>query len=456
MADTGHSLPTTTAISVEREILLHRLLQRCMQAQDSTELGFVMVNDCWQLLPYAHCAFFQADVLDRPSLVTVSSLMPVQEDSPFTVWLTRVCTLALQTHKGADPVRLAGSMFDDSIASAWAEWWPPSAVLLPLQTGANERMGALLFVREEPWSEAELAELQRMAAPMAYCLHKVRRSGRTMAELWRGVRAHRHARKFLAAALLCLGLPVHLSILAPAEIIALNAQAVTAPMEGVVKSFAAAPNSEVKKGEVLFSLDDTTLRNRRDVALKAMGVNVADSLAAQQKAFDNNQVKAELGSLQGRVREKEAELAYLDETLTRVDVRAPMDGVFVLSDPNDWLGRPVVTGERIGQLAQSNDLGVLVWVPVGDAINLEADAPMSVYLQTAPLSSLSASLVQASYQAAPSPDGVASYRVRGKLQAGAEARIGLRGVAKIYGNWRPLLYWVLRRPLGMARQWLGL
>ena len=187
-----------------------------------------------------------------------------------------------------------------------------------------------------------------------------------------------------------------------------------------------------------------------------MGVNVADSLAAQQKAFDNNQVKAELGSLQGRVREKEAELAYLDETLTRVDVRAPMDGVFVLSDPNDWLGRPVVTGERIGQLAQSNDLGVLVWVPVGDAINLEADAPMSVYLQTAPLSSLSASLVQASYQAAPSPDGVASYRVRGKLQAGAEARIGLRGVAKIYGNWRPLLYWVLRRPLGMARQWLGL
>ena len=204
------------------------------------------------------------------------------------------------------------------------------------------------------------------------------------------------------------------------------------------------------------SLDDTTLRNRREVAQKTLEVSRADALAAQQKAFDNQQSKAELSVLSGRVKEKEAELAYLDEALARVEVKSELDGVFIYTDANDWVGKPVVTGERIGQLAQSAELGVLAWLPVGDAINLEAGADMRVYLQVAPLSALSATLQQASYQATPSPDGIAAYRVRGKLDAGEFARIGLRGVAKIYGGWRPLGYWILRRPLGAMRQWLGL
>ena len=81
---------------------------------------------------------------------------------------------------------------------------------------------------------------------------------------------------------------------------------------------------------------------------------------------------------------------------------------------------------------------------------------MRVYLQTAPLNALNASLQQTSYQATLSPDGVAAYRIRGKLDDGNRAHIGLRGVAKIYGEWRPFAYWLLRRPLGALRQWMGM
>lgn len=449
--------PAAFAPAADLEAMLYRHTQRCMQAADLSELGFVITNDTWQALPYQQAVLMlRSDATGLLSLRTVSGLAAVGEDSPFTLWLTRLARLAESTLPAEGPTRLSASMFDGELGSAWAQWWPEYGVFVPLVSARGERLGAVVLVREVPWDDAALQALQALSQVWAFFCLALRGPKPLWTRLWSGAKAKPRARVWAALAVLALCIPVKLSVLAPAEIIALQAQAVSAPMDGVVKAFAVPPNAPVRKGDLLFSLDDTTLRNRREVAQKGLDVSQADALAAQQKAFDNVQSKGEVGAFQGRVREREAELAYLREALARMEVRAPLDGVFVYGDPNDWVGKPVATGERIGQLAQPQDLGVLVWLPVGDAINLEPGAAMRVYLQVAPLQSLSAELVQTSYLATLSPEGVASYRVRGKLDAGEQARIGLRGVAKVYGNWRPLVYWILRRPLGAARQWIGL
>jgi multidrug efflux pump subunit AcrA (membrane-fusion protein) len=347
-------------------------------------------------------------------------------------------------------------MCDAEVRDTWSEWWPEHAVGLSLSGRDGRRVGSVFFVRETPWEDADLQLLGIVGETWGYCAQALLGNRKPLRERWQQFKNHPRHKQVLIALAVLLFFPVRLSVLAPAEIIPLQAEAVAAPMDGVIKIFHVPPNTNVAKGAPLFSLDDTTLRNRRDVAQKSLAVARADALASQQKAFDSLQSKAELTTLIGRVREREAELAYLEESLQRIDVKAPLDGVFVYTDPNDWLGKPVVTGERIAQLAHANALGVLVWLPVGDAINLEPGASMRVYLQVSPLSSLAAELVQTSYQATLSPEGIASYRIRGKLETGSDdARIGLRGVAKVYGGWRPLFYWVLRRPMGAFRQWLG-
>ena len=80
--------------------------------------------------------------------------------------------------------------------------------------------------------------------------------------------------RWMLAGLLVLSLfvPVRLSVLAPAEVVALNAIAVAAPQDGVVGSFAVAPNAKVKAGDLLFSLDDSSLLNRLAVARKALEI----------------------------------------------------------------------------------------------------------------------------------------------------------------------------------------
>jgi multidrug resistance efflux pump len=252
-------------------------------------------------------------------------------------------------------------------------------------------------------------------------------------------------------------IPIRLSVLAPAEVIALNAKTVSAPQDGVVGSFAVQPNARVKAGDLLFSLDDSTLSNRRQVALQALEVAKADAHIAQQRAFDDTKSKAEVAVAMGRVREKEAELAAVDAQANRVEVRADQDGVAIFADTNDWVGKPVQTGERVIQLAQPEDSGVLIWLSVSDAINLQIGAPVKLFLHTEPLSPRSAKLVEASYQASISPDGVAAYRLRAKFDEGTQLpRIGLRGTARISGDWVMLGYFLFRRPLSTAREWTGL
>src|SRR5690606_25020116 len=109
--------------------------------------------------------------------------------------------------------------------------------------------------------------------------------------------------------LLLLLIPVRQTALAPGEVVALDALAVAAPLDGVVKTVHVRPNQPVKAGDVLFSLDDTTLRSRLEVALRSVAVADAEYLSATQQAFDSAQSRSELALLSGRAHERRAELA---------------------------------------------------------------------------------------------------------------------------------------------------
>jgi hypothetical protein len=132
----------------------------------------------------------------------------------------------------------------------------------------------------------------------------------------------------------------------------------------------------------------------------------------------------------------------------------------VFGDALDLQGKPVSTGERVALLADPKDAGVLVWLPVADAISLEQGAELRLFLRIAPTSPLRARIEQTSYQSTLSPDGVASYRLRARFEAlepedAARVRIGLAGTAKLYGERAPLGYAMLRRPLAALREWTG-
>lgn len=80
--------------------------------------------------------------------------------------------------------------------------------------------------------------------------------------------------------------------------------------------------------------------------------------------------------------------------LSRIVARAPYDGVAVFADPDEWQGRPVVAGERIMLLANPDKPGMLIHLPVADAITLDVGAPVKLFLTVHPLTPLSGQLVK--------------------------------------------------------------
>lgn len=204
------------------------------------------------------------------------------------------------------------------------------------------------------------------------------------------------------------------------------------------------------------SLDDTTFVNRIDVARKSVAVADAELLAATQKAFDNQQSKGDVALLTGRAQERRAELRALQQQYARIEVRAPRDGVAVFVDTNDWIGKPVVTGERILQIADPARPAMLISLGVADAIQLNTGAPVKLYLTAHPLKALDGALTETSYQATVSPEGTVYYRLRATFEGQPdEARIGLKGTAKIFGERVTLGYYLFRRPLAALREWSG-
>lgn len=434
---------------------------RARAANSVAELGFSLANDTYGLLEFRQALVFEGD-RENSTLLTVSGLARPSENSPYLIWLARTWPW-LRQQLAARPGWLALAENTDGETEApagmregWGEWWPAGVFGLPLQRRSGEVLGWVCFLLENPPSEERVQALMQLAPTWSYCWEML--SGRPKSswrQRWRKLNALQRTLTALAAVLV-LFIPIRQSALAPAEIIALDAAAVTSPLDGVVKRIHVRPNQQVQAGQPLFSLDDTTLRNRLAIAQQSVAVADAELQANTQKAFDAPQSKGDLALLSGRAYEKRAELAAVQIQLARVDVLASHDGLAVFGDPDDWLGRPVSTGERIMLLANPAKPGVLVHLPVADAIALELGAPIKLFLTVMPLSPLAAKITETSYQAVLSPEGVATYRLRAAFDDHAQAaRIGLRGTAKIYGQSVFLGYYLLRRPLATLREWSG-
>ncbi len=428
-----------------------------------------MANDPWGLLGYRQALVLRKRA-GRWGAQAISGLVEAGETTPYQNWLRRVAAhldqrqAADEAARGASPEAAAAdgvataaapvvpADLPADLAQEWSQWWPADVLALVLRARGGTVNGLALYLFDQPVDATRQASLQRLAEVW---LHAWAMLSGPVRKSWL---PSRRARWIIAAVLLAaLLIPVRQSVLAPAEIISLESVVLAAPVEGVVREVLVRPNQAVTADQPLVAMDDTTLRNRREVLLKSVGSVQAELLATTQKSFDSLSSRGDIAPLSGKVEERQAELAYIDEQLGRMTVPAPRAGITVFGDPNDWRGRPVAAGERVMLIADPAKLGVLVHVPVADAIAIKPGAPVRLFLHVAPLAPLDGDVIETGYQALPSPDNVASYRIRGNLNIGADgSRIGLKGTAKLYGERVTLGYWLLRRPLAAAREWAGL
>jgi hypothetical protein len=192
------------------------------------------------------------------------------------------------------------------------------------------------------------------------------------------------------------------------------------------------------------------------LAQQALITAETDYRQTSQMALMDQKYKSQLALIMGKIEEKRAESDFLAEQLKRARVLAPQAGVVLMDDPSEWIGRPVSVGERILRIASQRDMEVEVWLPLGDAIALEQGASVTLYLNSSPLSPVSANVRYVAHDAVQRPEGNYAYRVRASLNEESQHRVGLKGTAKLSAGWVLAGYWVFRRPLATLRSYLGM
>lgn len=437
---------------------LHALAQRARAARSAAELGFLLVNDSMALAPYRQGALWLSD----SGILSLSGVVQPEANAPYVLWLEQVCR-----HWAAqegDARSLGPADLPATLAQEWAAWWPAHALWLPSPPHAA---GALLLLRDQPWSEAEQHWLGEWAAIGWHALQAQQRPRLgSWSALLRAARASLAGRPGqhwwqqrawqLGALLLAVLLwPVHLSVLAPGELVPAHPVVVRAPLDGVIDVFHVQPNQQVRKGQPLFGFDEAQLQSRLEVAAQSLATAQTAYRQVAQQAVSDARYKTQLAQMAGKIAEKSAEVDYLGEQRTRARVLAPADGMAVLDDPSEWIGKPVSVGERVMRITQQDDVEVEAWLPLADAIALDSGAEVRLYLNASPLDPVAAQLRYMAFEAVQRPDGNYAYRVRAQLQEPTGHRIGQKGTAKLQGARVPLLYWVLRRPLATLRSALG-
>jgi phosphotransferase system IIA component len=440
---------------------LVQLLKRARRAASAEELGFVMVNETHALLPYRQAALWQRNAHAAGKVVAISGAAVTERNAPFTLWLNPAfAQLDDGTGQPAGKAsirRVDAAGLDSMLGEAWSEWLPAHGLLVPLQVEAGPSLGALLLAREQPWGDGDIHLMSELADGYAHAWLRFRgRRRRSLAAVLFG--RGRLVKLAIAAAVVgILCLPVTLSALAPAEVVALRPTIVRAPLEGVVDHFEVQPNEQVQAGQLLLTLDPRAIENKLDVATKALAVAEAEYRQAAQQAVFDDKSRALMAVLKGRAEEKRADVTYNQSLLDRVKVTATRSGLAIYDDPNAWIGKPVAIGERLIEIADPAQAEIEIWLPVADAITLKTGADVDFFLNIAPDSPLRATLRQASYEATQSPGGLLGYRLKAKLSDAAHPpRIGLKGTAKVFGERVSLFYYLLRRPLAAARQFVGL
>jgi hypothetical protein len=456
---TAAAAPASQPDAAARLAQLLMLQQRLRAAPSLTELGYLLVNDLQGLFPHRSAVLWLT--LDGGGQVAaVSSLPEPAREATFTVFardLARHLTATAPTPNGVrviDPAGLPGDLRDD-----WASYLPPQACWAPLP-GRHGSIGGLLLARDTPWPAEELRVLAHLADAAGHAAEALWGRGRFRPLVT--LRRRPWRRGLLAAAvaggLAALALPVPLSVLAPAEVVARDPLLVRAPLAGVIDRVLVEPNQVVGQGQHLFRLDDVALRTKLDVARQELEVAQAEYRQNEQAAVGDRRSSAKLPLLAARIEQRAAEVAYTQALLDRIEVKAERPGIVLMAEARKLEGKPVVLGERVLTLADPAAAEIELWIGVEDSIPLPEGAAVSLYLNVAPDTVHAARIRTVNYKAEMSPRGTLAYRAVARFVAETPTmpRIGLRGTARLSGETVSLATYLFRRPWAAIRPWLGL
>lgn len=333
-----------------------------------------------------------------------------------------------------------------------------SVVWLPITVEGRVVAGLWL----ERWGDNkfnadELAQLETLALAYGVAWRSV--AGNRGA-LIRWLSTRRRVTIASVSAMLCGAMcfvTVPLRIVAPCEIIPKEPVAVIAPINGVIDEVLAQPGRPVEQGDLLVVYDKRVPTEEMKVAREQVRIIESELQRTRVQAFDRPSARTAIALLRNRLEQEKIRLRIAQLHVDQLEILAPVSGTPMLDDPHEWRGRPVQIGQRLMMIVDPASTKLYIRLPDSDNIDFDLTKPVSVVLDSDPRSSRSAKLRYVSNHSRIGKDSMPHFRAEAEwVNREPDVKLGLQGTAVLYGQRVSLGYWLLRRPLGAVRKYLGI
>lgn len=323
--------------------------------------------------------------------------------------------------------------------------------------------------RDTEWQISELQLLQQVSDVASHSLQALQNLDSTSAtaRIKHSIFTFlRPGWRWVACAMVVLAfLPIKQSVIASGEVAPASPTVVAAGLDAVVKDIQVIPNQHVIKGQVLINFDSSTLTHQRSSVVTELELAKEKLRKARQQSLNATLDGNVFSELETQIRLKELELDFIDEQISRLQIKASRDGIVLFTRKKDWEGRAVLTGEKIMEIAGTDNNQFEIWLAANDAIGLESGSEVKFFPDANPLQTVVGKVEQVGYFAASSNNNGPAYRVvatqhttpntADKVKQSQELRLGMKGTFRLYGKQVRLGYHLLRKPLSAVRRTLG-
>lgn len=327
----------------------------------------------------------------------------------------------------------------------------------------QENVAVLILSREQEWEKHEKVLLDHLRSCYALCLGYLNPAIVSEA-YWKRIFKKIFSKKFLILFLIiifCLLFfyKVPLTVLAPAEVSSKSPVYIRSSMDGVIDKVLVEPNANVSEGDKLITLNKQNIQARLNILEKKLALAETQYRVASKSGLVDVREKKKIPVLKIEIEKNQAEIDYYKGLLGQTDIFSPKTGLVIFEQTQNIEGKPVRTGENIMMISDEKESAIDIYLPVSDAVNLEQGSDIKLFLNIAPKDPLDAKIKYASFKAEVRPDSTLAYHVKAHFveeDPNKLPRIGLRGVAKLYGDEVTLFYYLMRKPFSFARQKLGI
>ncbi len=238
-------------------------------------------------------------------------------------------------------------------------------------------------------------------------------------------------------------------VTAPATLEGTVQRVVVAPMDGFVATAAVRAGDIVKRGQALTTLDDKDLKLER---LK--WASQREQLHREYRGALVTDDRAQVTILNAQIDQAEAEVALLDEQLSRTRMLAPIDGIVVSGDLSQSIGAPVQRGDVLFEVAPLDSYRLILEVDERDIADVAVGQEGRLALSGMPGEVLPI-MVEKITPVSVAREGRNFFRVEAQVESRSERlRPGMEGVGKVFIDSRKLLWIWTHKLMDWLRLWV--